>query len=177
VRIQVRQRGCRVRELTVVTTLLDATTYAKEDITDLYHERWHVELDLRSLKAHLQMDILRCKTPAMVRKEIWAHLLAYNRTRTVMAQAALDQGGHPRHISFLGAVPTLNEFRLLLVLADAAALPGLAAVLFTAVVGHRVGDRPDRCEPRAVKRRPKPLRYLTQPRAAARADLLAEPRS
>jgi hypothetical protein len=108
----------------------------------------------------------------MVRKELWAHLLAYNLTRQVMAQTALDQGVNPRGISFLGAVQHLNEFRLLLVLADTDHRPELTARLFAAVVSHRVGDRPDRCEPRAVKRRPKPLRYLTKPRAEARAELL-----
>jgi hypothetical protein len=172
VRLMVNRPGYRIKELVIVTTLRDAASYPKEDITDLYHERWHVELDLRSLKTHLAMDILRCKTPDMVRKELWAHFLAYNLTRQVMAQAALDQGVNPRGISFLGAVQNLNEFRLLLVLADADHRPELAARLFAAVVTHRVGDRPDRCEPRAVKRRPKPLRYLTKPRAEARAELL-----
>ena len=172
VRTRVQQRGCRVEELVVITTLLDAARYHKDDITDLYHERWHVELDLRSIKTHLQMDILRCKTPALIRKEIWTHLLAYNLTRQVMAHAARDHGIHPRGISFLGTVQTVNEFRLLCLQADADTHRQLVMRLFAAVVGHRVGDRPDRCEPRAVKRRPKPLRYLTKPRAEARAELL-----
>jgi hypothetical protein len=171
-RVMVNKPGCRAKELVIVTTLLDAACYGKEDITDLYHERWHVELDLRSIKTHLQMDVLRCKTPAMVRKEIWAYFLAYNLTRKVMAQAALDQGVHPRHSSFLGAVQTLNEFRLVLVTASSQEGPTRAQIIFAAIVSHRVGDRPDRCEPRAVKRRPKPLRYLTKTRAEARAELL-----
>jgi hypothetical protein len=172
VRTQVSVPGCRTRELVAVTTLLDAAAYPKENITDLYHERWHVELDIRSIKSHLAMDILRCKTPEMVRKEIWAHLLAYNLTRKVMAQAAVDQGVNPRTISFMGAVQNLNEFRLLLVTASADQQRALATALFAAVVSHRVGNRPDRWEPRAVKRRPKPLRYLTKPRPEARAELL-----
>jgi Transposase DDE domain len=171
VRTQVSQPGFRIDELIVVTTLLDAAGYPKDDITDLYHERWHVELDLRSIKTYLHMDVLRCKTPEMVRKEIWTHLLAYNLTRKVMAQAAQEQGVSPRGLSFLGTVQTVNEFRLLFVTADAEAQRALAARLFAAVAGHRVGQRPNRCEPRAVKRRPKPLRYLTKPRAEARADL------
>jgi IS4 transposase len=72
----------------VVTTLRDAAQYSKEEIADLYHKRWHVELDRRSRKAHLGMDILRGKTPAMVGKEIWTYFLAYTLTRQVMAQAA-----------------------------------------------------------------------------------------
>lgn len=171
-RTQIDKRGYRTKELVVVTTLLDAARYPKDDSTDLYHERWHVELDLRSIKSYLAMDVLRCKTPAMVRKEIWAHFLAYNLTRKVMAQAAQDQGVRPRQISFLGTVQTRNEFRLRFVTAAAGALSQLAAALFAAVASHRVGDRPERCEPRAVKRRPKPLRYLTKPRAQAHAELM-----
>ena len=120
------------------------------------------------------MDILRCKTPDMVRKEIWTHFLAYNLTRKVMAQAAVEHGVHPRQCSFLGAVQTLNEFRLLLLTATREEHNQRARIIFAAIVGHRVGDRPDRCEPRAVKRRPKPLRYLTKPRAQARAELLTQ---
>lgn len=171
-RVQISQRGYRTKEVVVVTTLRDAARYAKEEIADLYHKRWHVELDLRSIKAHLGVDILRCKTPAMVRKEIWTYFLAYNLTRQVMAQAAREHGVAPRQLSLMGAVQTLNEFRGVLVGATADTLGRWAAALWEAVVSHRVGDRPDRCEPRAVKRRPKPLRYLTKPRAEARADLL-----
>jgi Transposase DDE domain len=171
-RTQIQQRGCRTKELIVVTTLLEAAQYSKDEITDLYHERWQVELDLRSIKAHLGMDILRCKSPAMVRKEIWAYFLAYNLTRKVMAQAAQEKGVWPRQISLMGAVQTLNEFRGQLLFADANTLVRLAGALFVAVVSHRVGDRPDRCEPRAVKRRPQPLRYLTKPRPEARAELM-----
>jgi hypothetical protein len=172
VRITVARPGYRVRELTVVTTLLDAVAYAKADITDLYHRRWQVELDLRSVKTHMHMDVLRCKSPAMVRKEIWAHFLAYNLTRKVMASSAQAQGIEPRHISFLGAVQTLNAFRWLLASATAEQRRQWLRALYVAIATHRVGDRPERCEPRAVKRRPKPLRYLTKPRTEARAELL-----
>jgi len=174
-RSRISRPGFRIRELVVVTTLGDAAVYPKEDLIDLYHERWHVELDLRSIKTYLKMDILRCKTPEMVRKELWAHFLAYNLTRRVMAQAAAAHGVSPRRCSFLGAVQTLNEFRPVLVTATADERAARLAVLWAAVVGHRVGDRPGRCEPRAVKRRPKPLDYLTRPRAEARAARLAPP--
>jgi len=171
-RVRVSVPGYRAKELTVVTTLVDAATYAKEEIAGLYRVRWHVELDLRALKAHMRMDILRCKTPAMVRKEIWVHFLAYNLTRRVMAAAAQEQGVRPRSLSFMGAVQTLNEFRWLLVTAAAEARGTYVRALWLAIASHGVGDRPGRCEPRAVKRRPKPLRYLNEPRAAARAKLL-----
>ncbi len=100
------------------------------------------------------------------------HFLAYNLTRKVMAQAALAQGVLPRQSSFMGAVQTVNEFRMSLVTAPADQRRKRIPILFVAVVGHRIGHRPDRCEPRAVKRRPKPLRFLTKPRAQARAELL-----
>jgi hypothetical protein len=171
-RVRVAVPGYRTKDVTVVTTLVDALAYAKDEIAELYRARWHVELDLRSLKTHMRMDILRCKTPAMVRKEIWAHFLAYNLTRRVMAAAAHEQGVRPRYLSFLAAVQTLNEFRWLLVTAAAEARRVSVRALWVALASHAVGDRPERCEPRAVKRRPKPLRYLNEPRAAARAKLL-----
>jgi len=171
-RVRVEVPGSRTKEVTVVTTLVDAQAYSKEDVADLYRMRWHVELDLRAIKTHLRMDILRCKTPAMVRKEIWAHFLVYNLTRRVLAAAAQEQGLRPRGLSFLGAVQTLNEFRWLLVTASAEARGVYVRVLGLAIASHGVGDRPERWEPRAVKRRPKPLRYLNQPRAAARAKLV-----
>jgi Transposase DDE domain len=170
-RVRVSVPGYRTQDVTVVTTLVDAQAYPKEDVATLYRARWHVELDLRAIKTHLHMDILRCKTPALVRKEIWAHFLAYNLTRGVMAAAAQAQGVPPRYLSFLGAVQTLNEFRWLLLTASAALREEYVRALGLALASHGVGDRPERCEPRAVKRRPKPLRYLNEPRAAARAKL------
>jgi hypothetical protein len=110
VRVQVREAGFRTESLVVVTTLLDADEISAEDLADLYRARWHAELDLRSLKITLGMDVLRCMSPDMVRKEIWAHLLAYNLIRTVMAQAAHENDLQPRDISFKGAQQTLAAF-------------------------------------------------------------------
>jgi len=169
VRTQITTPGCRVQELIVVTTLLDHDAYPKEDILDLYHERWHVEIDLRSLKTQMKMDVLRCQTPAMVRQEIWAHLLAYNLVRKVMAQAAQEHGLTPRQLSFAGAMQTLNAFRTLLLTAAEADLPALGRDLLKAIASHRVGNRPERCEPRKVKRRPKGYSRMTKPRAQERA--------
>src|SRR5262249_5339401 len=87
-RIRVQQPGFRTRSIVVVTTLLDPEQVTKEDLAALYRARWHNELDLRSLKSTMQMRELRCKTPELVRKEVWTHILAYNLIRTVMAQAA-----------------------------------------------------------------------------------------
>src|SRR5262249_38367509 len=98
-RVRVEQPGFRTRALVVATTLLDAEEYAADDLAQLYRARWSAELDLRSLKQTLQMDVLRCKTPELVRKEVWAHVLAYNLIRAVMAQAATRHGVEPRSIS------------------------------------------------------------------------------
>lgn len=172
VRTQVTKPGCRVKELIVVTTLRDHETYSRDEILDLYHERWQAEIDLRSIKTQMKMEVLRCKTPAMVRKEIWAHLLAYNLVRKVMAAAAAAHNLTPRQLSFAGAMQTLNEFRTLLLHASAAELPEMTARILAAIARHRVGNRPDRVEPRKVKRRPKGYSRLLQSRAKERAQLL-----
>jgi DDE family transposase len=167
-RIRVRQPGFRTRSLVVVTTLLDPEQTAKEDLATLYRARWHNELDLRSLKSAMQMRELRCKTPELVRKEVWAHILAYNLIRTVMAQAAARHGVGPRTISFTGAMQTLEAFQPLLEFGaaqDAAGRSRLYHDLLDAIATHRVGDRPDRYEPRVKKRRRNHYGWLTEPRA------------
>lgn len=171
VRTKVTAPGCRVKEVVAITTLRDDETYTKEELLDLYHDRWHAELDLRSIKTQMKMEILRCKTPEMVRKEIWAHLLAYNLIRKVMAQAAEEHQVTPRQLSFAGAMQTLNEFRTSLLHASAAELPDMTSRILDAIARHRVGNRPGRCEPRKVKRRPKGYSRLLVPRAKERAKL------
>ena len=111
----------------------------------------------------------------MVRKEVWAHLLVYNIVRTVMAQAAAQAQLRPDEISFTGALQTVRAFAEALADAAAERWPALYAVLLAAVASHRVGDRPDRVEPRKRKRRPKHYPYLMQPRDEARKALM--PRS
>lgn len=172
IRKRVETPGFRVQDLVVMTTLLDPAAASKDAVLDLYQQRWHAELDLRSIKQFLQMDVLRCQTPAMLHKEIWAHLLAYNLVRKVMAQAATTVDLTPRQLSFQATVQTLNEFRSDLLRANGERREELARIIFEAIGRHRVGDRPDRCEPRAVKRRPKPHDLLTVPRAEARARLM-----
>ena len=166
----VGEAGSRVRELTVVTTLTEPADGAKDEIVSLYGSRWNAEVDLRSIKTHMGMDVLTCKTPEMVRKEIWAHLLAYNLVREVMARAARERGVTARQLSFLGAVQTLEAFRTLLLAATAADLPGLIRRILAAIAAHRVGNRPNRHEPRKVKRRPKTYKLMTRPRAEERAE-------
>jgi putative transposase len=170
VRTQIGVPGCRVKELVAITTFLDPNAYTLADIVDLYHQRWNAEIDLRSIKTHMKMEILRCQTPAMVRKEIWAHLLAYNLVRKVMAQAAEQHECTPRQLSFAGAMQTLNEFRTLLLSVPEAQLPELCNTILQAIASHPVGNRPDRWEPRKVKRRPKGYSRMTKSRAEERAS-------
>jgi Transposase DDE domain len=163
--------GCRAEQLIVVTTLLDEAIYTTKDILSIYNKRWNVEIDLRSLKTYMKMEILSCKTPEMVRKEIWAHLLAYNLVRKMIAQTAQEKDLTPRQLSFTGAMHTLNEFRALLLTADDDALAKLGHDIVAAIASHRVGNRPNRVEPRKVKRRPKGYPLLRQPREKERAEL------
>jgi len=119
----------------------------------------------------MQLSILRSNTPAMVRKELWAHFLAYNLIRTVMAQAAQQQKVLPRKLSFKGALQTLLAFAPHVLAARREELPALAERIRVALVRHRVGDRPDRYEPRARKRRYDNYQHLRIPRAEAKARL------
>jgi hypothetical protein len=172
VRVRVETPGSRVRELVVVTTLLEAAAYSREEIADLYHERWHVELDIRALKVTLQMEALRCRTPFMVEKEIWATFLGYNLVRKVSCQAALAAGKHPRQISFTATLQAVRGGWESLTHSRGCGRRALGQALLGALGKEVVGDRPDRCEPRAVKRRPKSQALLTKPRAEARTELL-----
>ena len=110
-RYRIVRPGYRPRTIVVATTLLNDEQYSVAEIADLYRLRWDAEINLRSLKTMMNMDVLRCQTPEMVRKEIWAHLLAYNLIRTVIAQAAAKHDKHPRQISFTRAMRTLEAFR------------------------------------------------------------------
>jgi hypothetical protein len=154
----------------LVTTLLDSQVYRKEELATAFRCRWQPELDWHSIKQVMQMDALRCKSPAMVRKEIWMHLLAYNLIRKLMAQAAVVAGVCPRDLSFKGTLQTLVAFAAVGWSCPARRSELYAAILH-AVATHRVNDRPDRVEPRAVKRRPKKQVYLTEPRSLAKAPL------
>jgi hypothetical protein len=167
-RYRVLRFGYRARTIVVATTLLDAKLYSCEEMAKLYRCRWDAEINLRSLKTMMHMDVLRCETPAMVRKEIWAHLLAYNLIRTVIAQAAMKHGRHPRQISFTRAMRTLEAFRPTIAHASSEQLPDIHEHMLQAIAAHEIGNRPDRLEPRQRKRRPKPYHLMTKPRPKAR---------
>src|SRR5271156_6118545 len=165
--VDARDKDNRAERFKVVTTMLDSSVDGGR-IGDLYERRWSGEVDIRSIKSTMQMDVLRCKTPEMVHKEIWAHLLAYNLLRTVMAVAANENDLEPRQVSFKGAKQAVTAFAPKIEAARPADRPGLIDALLAVIAYHRVGDRPGRWEPRARKRRPKPGARLGQPRAQAR---------
>jgi Transposase DDE domain len=172
VRVRVTQRGFRTRVLIVMTTLVGAGEFSHDELATLYRARWHAELDIRSLKQTLKMDVLRCQTPEMVRKEIWAHLLVANLIRGVMAEAARVHGVLPRDLSFQGARQTMEAFRVELGHAEPVGAKVLREVALRAIASHRVGDRPDRVEPRVRKRRPKNYPLMHKPRPKPRRRLV-----
>lgn len=145
-RVDISQKGFRRRRLLLVSTLLDAQVYSLQDLAAAFRARWNVELDLRSIKQVMQMEVVRCKSPEMVRKEVWMHLLAYNLIRKLMAQAAAGAGVCPRDISFKGTLQTLVVFAAAGWSCRSRRTQLYAAVL-RAVAMHRVNDRPDRVEP------------------------------
>jgi hypothetical protein len=169
VAVDARGKNNRAEQFHVITTILDALIDGGQ-FGDLYERRWDGEVDIRSIKSTMRMDVLRCKTPAMVEKEIWAHLLAYNLLRTVMVVAAGENGIEPREVSFKGAKQAVTAFAPKMEAARPDDRPALIAAMLTAVAYYRVGNRPGRWEPRARKRRPKPGARLTQPRATAKLE-------
>jgi hypothetical protein len=169
VRFNIDTPGCRSRQIVVATTLLDNRTYSSTDIADAFHQRWHAELDIRAIKRTLGMEMIHCKKPEMAHNALWAHLLGYNLARKIAAQAAQTKGLAPRQISFAGVVQILQTFRdALLTIADSER-HNLCLHLFMAIAAHRVGDRPDRKEPRRLKRRHDKYAHMQLPRVQARA--------
>jgi len=159
-----------VRELraggkTLVTTLLCPKQTDKAAVKSLYQSRWHVELDLRNIKTTLGMERLSCLTPTMAVKEIWVYLLAYNLIRLMMAQAALIAHQLPREISFKHTVQMWIAWTHQ---GNGIKHEDQLYALFMLIAQQRVGERPGRIEPRALKRRPKTYPLLTKPRALAR---------
>jgi len=165
---ELRLREVRVGRRVLVTTLLDAREVSKAALNELYTRRWNIELDLRSIKTTLGMEVLRCLTPAMIEKELWVHLLAYNLIRVLMAQAAAQGGCEPRQISFKHTVQLWSEWSTHLLGRDTAVD---LALLWRWLAQPRVGHRPGRVEPRARKRRPKSYPWLKVPRREARTRI------
>jgi hypothetical protein len=173
VRFRVEVKGFRPQHITLTTTLLDAELYTKEALAELYSHRWDIEIDLRHLKTTMKMEHLPCKTPQMVRKEFYIHLLAYNLIRTIMFQASVEYGGTPLGISFQATIQHQHNFSYALAYADAEVVDRLYETLLYLVSKERLLIRPGRVEPRLKKRRPKDFKYLHKPRRQLRMELIA----
>jgi putative transposase len=160
---KVTQKGFRAREITIATTLLDANIYKAEELAELYHKRWSVELHIRSLKTQMQMEHLRCKSPSMVRKEIYCHMIGFNLVRGSILASALRHTLCPTQLSFTGALQAIEEFAMALRMS-----PESRDVqwdnLLKVISEIRVGHRPGRQEPRELKRRGKTYKLMTSPR-------------
>jgi hypothetical protein len=167
---EVNRKGFRTRRIILATTLLDASLYSVVDLAELYLRRWQVELDIRSLKTHMQMEHLRCKSPSMVRKEIYAHMIAYNLIRDLIVYTAIRYDTSPKHLSHKGAVQALGAFAEKLH-ADSDRIDALEAALYESIFEHPIGDRSPRVHPREIKRRPKQYKLMNRPRHAARRSV------
>jgi hypothetical protein len=166
IKVTVPHPGFRVTTFYLITTLLDPEAYPTSELADLYFQRWDVELFFRDITTTMGMDILRCKTPDMVRKEILMHLIVYNGIRCLMGEAAKEQDVKVRRISFKGSVQALRQWEPHLNQATLSRKERQHVIrcLYESIAGKRVPERPGRSEPRAVKRRPKPYQLLTAPR-------------
>lgn len=162
VEIQMKRNGCRAKARVLVTTFLDHKDVTKADLIELYGCRWFVEISLNSIKSTMHMDILRGKTPSMVHKEIWVHLLAYNLIRKIMAQAALAHDRLPCTLSFKLALQSIRIFMQAGLLAQDN--PQLFKQLLKMIVHKQIANRPGRKEPRCRKRRPKAFPLLKKAR-------------
>lgn len=169
---RVNKKGFRIKEIYIVTTLLDARAYPAESIAELYGQRWNIELDLRSIKSDLGMDVLRCKSPDMVKKEISSYMLAYNFIRLLIAQAAAKADLKPRKISFRGALQSFINARDQLTQLSGEKWIQKYLKMLQLIATQTIGNRPNRREPRVVKRRSLGTQDLmTIPRALTRRTL------
>ena len=164
IRYNVVEPGRRTKCIDVITTLVDANEYTKEDIAELYGFRWNSELDIRSIKVSLNLGHVRCKSPEMVRREVWTTILAYNLIRTTGASAALIHDKQPRQISFTGTCQYVLASWMQLSLGTINNLGDYCFTMLSQIANCEVANRPGRLEPRLVKMRPKQYKLLQKPR-------------
>ena len=169
----ITRKGFRTKKIILVTTLLDPVEYPKEELGQLFGLRWQVELDLRHIKTTMKMEFLNAESPQMVRKEIYAHLLAYNLIRTLMWEAGMRHGVDPLRLSFQATIQHLLNFIPQLVQAGRNKRRELTTILLGLIAGEKLSDQSGRCEPRVRKRRPKAFPLMQKPRHILRKKLLA----
>jgi hypothetical protein len=171
VKVHVTVPGCRTETITVITTLTDPQTYSREDLAELYGFRWNVELDIRQIKQTLHLDHVRCKTPHMVRRELWVTLLAYNLIRKVIATSAVVHHKQPRHLGFTRACQSILAFWMLCATGSSRDSHTMYTMLLARIAGNEVANRPGRIEPRVLKRRRHRYPLMQRPRDQLRAEL------
>jgi len=166
IKVTVKHLGFRTQEFYLVTTLLDAKQYPASELAELYFKRWDVELFFRDIKTTMGLDILRCRTPEMIRKEILMYFITYNCVRQLMCEAAEEANMEVRVVSFKGSVqalrswePHLNQTKI-----SRAERYRLISDLYDAMTNTPIRQRPGRSEPRCLKRRPKNYQLMTSPR-------------
>lgn len=161
---QIKIREFKVKGLIYITTLLNHKKYHKKEIAKIYELRWQLEINLKSIKEIMSMEMLLCKTPEMVKKEIGIHLLAYNFIRIIIGESCEQNNTIPYHISFKGTVQLLNNFMPYFINSNNMQNQILYAEMLKNIAKNNIGNRPGRIEPRKVKRRPKPFDFLYKPR-------------
>jgi hypothetical protein len=165
VRFQIVQKGCRTKSITLVTTLLDPQQYPVSALAQLYARRWGVELSFRQIKTALAMDHLEVRSPAMIERSVAMHLLSYQLIRGLMQEAALTWDVPLRQISFQGALDASRHYGEALLRARSKFMRlRLLADLLRRLAADAVPERPNRAEPRAIKRNTKHFPKLTCPR-------------
>lgn len=176
IRYNVIEDGFRTETITVATTLTDAEKYSKEDIAELYGFRWNSELDIRSIKDSLNLGHVRCKSPEMVRNELWTTLLGYNLIRTTAAAAALLHDKQPRQISFTSTCQYILSSWMLLSCGAVSTvrIENHCRELLSQIASCEVANRPGRLEPRVLKRRRHGYKLMQEPRSVLRAQLRNE---
>jgi len=170
IKVTVKNEGFRVTSFYIITTLLDAQKYTAKEIADLYYQRWDVELFFRDIKTTMGMDVLRCKTPAMVHKEIIMHFIAYNCIRNLMVEAAKQSKVKPRLISFKATLQALRNWQTIINLTgnNVHEIRRLRQTLIDTISKSVLYQQLGRSEPRCLKRRPKPYQLMTQKRSIMR---------
>jgi len=157
--------GYRPESVTLVTTLLDPQKYPAQDIAQLYTRRWKIELWFRDIKTSMGMEVLRCKSPQMLHKELEMFFIAYNLIRCLMVQAGAINDVALDRMSFKGTVDSARQFSLAIAQARSKKKQNqLIVELLEVIARDNVPERPNRIEPRAVKRRPKAYQLLNRPR-------------
>jgi hypothetical protein len=168
---EIEIREFKVNGDVYVTTFLNSK-YHKKELAQIYERRWDVEINLNSIKTIMNMNFLSCKTPSMVRKEIGIHFLAYNFIRIIIAVACEKNNMFPWKISFKGTVQLIHSFMPHFINSNEEKNKILYSEMLKLIIKNKVGNRPGRIEPRAVKQRPKAFPSLSKPRMVEKMRLM-----